>query len=69
MAIGEQLDEAGHRPQRLGEVVRGHIGELLEVGVRARELLRGPAQLFLGLMALGDVANRSQRDMALFRLD
>ena len=34
----EQRDEARHRAQRLGQVVRGDVGEGLEVGVGALEL-------------------------------
>ena len=36
----ERLAEARDLPQRLLEIVRGHIGELLEVGVRAGQLER-----------------------------
>ena len=34
----EQRDEPRHRAQRLGQVVRGDVGEGLEVGVGALEL-------------------------------
>ena len=41
----QQLHVAGHHAQRLGEVVRGDVGELLQVGVRALQLGRAPLQL------------------------
>ena len=33
VAAGEQVDKAGDDAQRLGEIVGGHVGELLEVAV------------------------------------
>jgi hypothetical protein len=48
----DQVGEAGHRLQRLDQVVRGCQGEALELGVRARELLgRGPQGLLRLLAA------------------
>ena len=40
VAARQQLHVARHHAQRLGEVVRGDVGELLQVGVRALELRR-----------------------------
>ena len=58
--------EPGHDPQRLAEVVRGVVGELLQLEVGAFELVGSALQLVvdlrqpvLSLPALGDVLNRS----------
>ena len=45
VAPRQQLHVAGHHAQRLLQVVRGHVGELLELGVRARQLLLGALAL------------------------
>ena len=49
MAALEQLQVAVDHAQRLGEVVRGDVGELLELGVGALELARVLGQRALGL--------------------
>ena len=57
VAPPEQLGVAGDRPQRLLEVVRGDVGELLELGVRTSQLGDVASQALLGplsLDALGD---------------
>ena len=41
VAARQQVDEARDHPQRLGEVVRGDVGELLEFLVRAAKLVLG----------------------------
>ena len=45
VAARQQLHVARHHPQRLREVVRGDVGELLQVGVRALELGRAALEL------------------------
>ncbi len=40
IALLQELDEAGDRPQWLGEIVRGDVGELLELVVCVLELGR-----------------------------
>ena len=45
----QELDEAAHGVKRLAEVVRGDGGELVEVAVRASELLGLDGQVMLGL--------------------
>ena len=55
VAPRQQLGVAGDGAQRLLQIVRGDVGELLEIGVRARQLLGAPPQRVLGLLALGDV--------------
>ena len=44
----QELDEAAHGVKRLAEVVRGDGGELVEVAVRASELLGLDGQVVLG---------------------
>ena len=63
VAARQQLRVARHHAQRLLQVVRGDVGELLELGVRARQLVLlgaqrrlGAKQRLLGALALGDVA-------------
>ena len=51
----DQLHVAGDHPQRLLEIVRGDVGELLEFLVGARQLLGRVFQSVLGLLAVGDV--------------
>jgi hypothetical protein len=46
----EQLTEVGDLAQRLGQVVRGDVGELLEVGIGPGELLAAFAQDQPGLL-------------------
>src|SRR6185503_2444023 len=55
VAAPEELGVARHHAQRLLQVVRGDIGELLELGVGALQLLVRGLQRGLGLLALGDV--------------
>ena len=45
VAAFEQLHVAGDHPQRLGEVVRGDVRELRQVGVRTLQLDRTLLQL------------------------
>ena len=56
VAAAQQLQVAGDHAQRLGEVVRGDVGELLELGVGALELARAVLQRALGGAPRGDVA-------------
>jgi hypothetical protein len=49
----EQLQVTGDHSQRLAQIVRNGVAELLEFGVRALQLL-------LGLLAFGDVLSGSQ---------
>ena len=56
VAAFEQLAVAGYGPQRFLQVVRGDVGELLELGIGARQLGRGAVQGVFGGFALGDVA-------------
>ncbi len=67
----KQAHEPGHHPQRLPEVVRGHVGELLQVLVGAGQVVGGPLQGLLGPLALGDVAEdlRGPDDPAVLVLD
>ena len=61
MALAQELHEARHGAERLGEIVGGDVGELLEVGVRALELAAAArAERLLDPLALGDV-DRSGR--------
>ena len=43
VAARQELGVRGHHAQRLLQVVRRHVGELLELGVRARQLRRRSA--------------------------
>ncbi len=67
----KQAHEAGHHPQRLPQVVGGHVGELLQVLVGAGQVFGGPLQGLLGPLALGDVADdlRGPDDPAVVVLD
>ena len=56
VAAAQQLQVAGDHPQRLGEVVRGDVGELRELGVGALELGGPHRHLALLPARLGDVA-------------
>ena len=55
VAAREQLRIAGHGAQRLLQVVRGDVGELLQVGVRALPARGALGDRLLGALALGDV--------------
>ena len=57
VALLEHLAEARHLAQRLLEVVRGDVRELLELGVGALELLRLADQLLLRDLERGDLAD------------
>ena len=65
VAALEQLAEAGDLAQRLLQVVRGDVGELLELGVRAREL----ARLRLEARSRARSTPRARRRSAAHRLD
>ena len=54
-AVLQQAHEPGHHPQRLLQVVRGHVGKLLQVLVRAGQVFGGLPQRFFGQLALGDL--------------
>src|ERR1044071_1519621 len=56
-AVAEGLD----LPQRLLQVVRGDVGEVLELAVAGLEAAHGRVQLFLGTLALADVAGDDDR--------
>ena len=57
VATAQQAHEAGHHPQRLLQVVRGHVGKLLEVLVRAGQVVGGLLQGLFGPLAVGDVVH------------
>ena len=57
VAALQQLAEARHLAQRLLQVVRGDVGELLEVGVRARELAAAAVELLAGPFGVGQLAD------------
>ena len=57
VAAAQQLQVAGDHPQRLGQVVRGDVGELRELGVGALERRDR-------LAPLGDVAERGHDGVA-----
>ncbi len=59
---GEELHVAGDGPERLLEVVRGHVREPLELLVRA-------AELFFGPLAGADVDHGGEHEQPLVRLD
>jgi hypothetical protein len=70
----QELGERDELAQRLLEVVRRHRRELLELGVRAREVLVGDLErvalareLALRVAHLGDVADRRRHYRALSR--
>ena len=56
-AVLQQAHEPGHHPQRLLQVVRGHVGELLQVLVGAGQVLGRLPQGLLGPLAVGDVVD------------
>ena len=57
VAALQQLAEARHLAQRLLQVVRGDVGELLEVGVRARELAAAAVELLASPFGVGQLAD------------
>ena len=57
VALLEHLAEARDLAQRLLQVVRRDVRELLELGVRALELLRLADQVLLRALELGDLAD------------
>jgi hypothetical protein len=61
VAAGEQLDVAGDGPERLGQVVGGDVGELLQLGVGLAQLLGLLGQLTCGAPLLGHVDEGGQR--------
>ncbi len=60
VAALEQLQVARHHAEGLLQVVRGRVRELFEVGVRALQLPRAPAQLALGLDTFRHVLDGQQ---------
>lgn len=68
VAATEELGVGRDHPQRLLEIVRGDIGELLQLGVRACQFLRlghqhrrRLSQLLLGTLALRHIADNGDR--------
>ena len=53
VALLYQVDVAGYHPKRLLEVVRGDVGELLQLDVGARQFLRLPLQGAVGVYRFG----------------
>src|SRR6185437_12306579 len=58
----QELRVAGDHPQRLLQVVAGDVGELLQSGIGAAEVLGHAAQI-LGLPPLGNVVQRDDRGL------
>ena len=52
VAAAQELEVGGDHPQRLGEVVRGDVGELLELRVGALEVAGALLERALGPAAL-----------------
>ena len=65
VAPGQQLRVAGHHAQRLLQVVRGDVGELPQLLVRAVQLLHLLQKMRLGRLARADVADRRRHQDAL----
>ena len=63
----QAIAEGANLPQRLLEIVRGDVGELLQLAVRSLQLGRVPGLFLLGLLPAADVADeeRQQRNALL----
>ena len=57
VALLENLHAPRHGPQRFLQVVRGDVGELLQVDVGAGQFVGGFPQFGLGTLPLGDVVD------------
>ena len=57
----QAIAEGANLPQRLLEIVRGDVGELLQLAVRPLQLGRVARLLLLGLLAAADVADEERQ--------
>src|SRR5580698_9404860 len=57
MILGDPAGDLGNRPQRGTQVVRGGIGEIVELPIAPLQLRRVAANLLLGRLPLADVAD------------
>ena len=57
----QAVAEGADLPQRLLQIVRGHVGELLQLAVRPLQLGRVAGLLLLGLLPPADVADEERQ--------
>lgn len=59
IAVGKQLGERHDRPERLLEIMRRHIGELLQLRVGALQVIGIPGERLFRPFPLADIAEGS----------